>query len=346
MKMADLRRNLAGLYPGYFSLVMATGIVSVGSYQQGWYGIAWILFLLGLVAYVILWLETIVRLGFFLPRLLTDLVNYGRGPGFFTMVSASCVLGIQVLTLTKNLSAAAILWGLGAILWFFLVYTFFAAVTVREKKPTLARGISGAWLHTVVSTQAVSVLGTLVVQAFPGFEKEMLFLSLSMYLLGSMLYILIITLILYRFLFFSLTAPEFTPPYWIDMGAEAITSLAGATLILAAPQSRLLEGLLPFLKGFTLFFWVTGSWWIPLLFILTAWRYFWKRYPPHYEPRSWSMIFPLGMYPVCTWQLIHAMNLDFLVWIPRFFIYVSLLAWLVTFGAMIHRFGKEFFGLL
>lgn len=113
------------------------------------------------------------------------------------------------------------------------------------------------------------------------------------------------------------------------MGAEAITSLAGATLILATPRFPLLEAILPFLKGFTLFFWVTGSWWIPLLLILTAWRYLWKRYPLGYEPRSWSMIFPLGMYPVCTLQLIKALNLDFLVWIPHLFTYISLLAWLL-----------------
>lgn len=160
MNKARLTRAVADLYPGYFALVMATGIVSIGSHQLGFYWIAWILFLLGIVAYVALWLQTILRLGFFLPRLLTDLVDYGRGPGFFTLISATCVLGIQVLALTKDLRAAAILWILSAVLWLILIYTFFAALTVREKKPTLAQGISGGWLHTVVSTEAVSVLGT------------------------------------------------------------------------------------------------------------------------------------------------------------------------------------------
>jgi tellurite resistance protein TehA-like permease len=335
--MMSLRRTVADLYPGYFALVMATGVISVASYQLGFHWLGWILFGINLVAFGILWLQTIARSIAFLPRLLADLLDYRRGPGFFTTVAATCVVGIQIMILTKNLLVPAILWAVATVLWVVLIYTFFAAITVRENKPTLAQGISGAWLNTVVSTQAVSILGTMVASRFHVVGTNVLFFSLSMFLLGCMLYILIIALILYRFLFFSLTAPEFSPAYWIDMGAEAITALAGATLILAAPRLPLLEQILPFLKGFTLFFWVTGSWWIPLLLILTIWRYLWKGYPVSYEPRSWAMIFPLGMYPACTLELIKAMDLNLLSWIPRFFIYVALLAWLVTFAAMLRE---------
>ena len=48
-------------------------------------------------------------------------------------------LGIQILILTNNLLVPAILWALGTVLWFVLIYAFFAAITVRENKPTLAR---------------------------------------------------------------------------------------------------------------------------------------------------------------------------------------------------------------
>jgi len=152
-------RKLADLYPGYFALVMATGIVSVAGYQLGFYWVAWILFVINIVAYGFLSLQTVARLVRFRPRLLADLVDYRRGPGFFTEVAATCVLGIQIVILTNNFLVPAILWALGTVLWFVLIYAFFAAITVRENKPTLEKGISGAWLNTVVSTQGVSILG-------------------------------------------------------------------------------------------------------------------------------------------------------------------------------------------
>ena len=76
-----------------------------------------------------------------------------------------------------------------------------------------------------------------------------LFFALCMYLLGAMLYLTIITLIFYRFTFLTLTVDQLTPPYWINMGAVAITTLAGASLLLQADRWPFLVMLRPFLTG-------------------------------------------------------------------------------------------------
>jgi len=77
--------------------------------------------------------------------------------------------------------------------------------------------------------------------AFKGRHHEgMLFFSLVMFLIGGMLYLIIIVLIFYRLMFFAIKPEAFTPPYWINMGAAAISTLAGAMLVLGSFAFELL----------------------------------------------------------------------------------------------------------
>lgn len=176
------------------------------------------------------------------------------------------------------------------------------------------------WLLIIVSTQSISVLGSQVSGYIPFSQDIVLFFTLAMFLCGCMFYIIIITLIVYRMSFFEMRAEEFAPAYWINMGAVAISTLAGSNLILNAQNWSFIQEILPFLKGFTLFFWAIGTWWIPLIFILGLWRHVYKQFPLKYHPQYWGMIFPLGMYTACTVKLSQALELHFLMVIPSIFI--------------------------
>ena len=342
-----LLRAAADLFPGYFALVMATGIISIACFLLGMQTISLVLLVVDIVAYFVLCLLLLLRLLLFLPRVEADIQDHVKGPGFFTVVAGTCVLGSALIIVLDRSGPAMWLWFAGIVLWTIIMYTFFTAVTVRETKPSIEAGLNGGWLLAVVATQSISVLGTLLVTRLGEHREPILFFTLCMFLLGCMLYLPLITLIFYRFTFVNVSTAALTPPYWINMGAVAITTLAGARLIIAAPGWPLLNEVTPFLKGFTLFFWAAGTWWIPLLLALGFWRHVYKKFPLRYDPQYWGMVFPFGMYTVCTFQLSKALAFPPLMAIPRYFIYLALAGWLATsigligslFSRGLHRSG-------
>lgn len=334
------------LNPSYFAGVMATGIVSIAAQLSGMETIGWVLFRLNAVLFGIICFLTLIRLARHFPRMVEDFTSHARGAGFFTLVPATCVLGAQFMLFLDGSALGErfglLLWIAGIVLWLLLMYTFIPVMTIQHVSSTLETGINGAWLLAVVATQAISVLGVSVAPLLP-WEDGIQFLNLAMFLAGCMLYVMIITLIFYRLTFLGLTPEMFTPPYWINMGAVAITTLAGSTLILNASHWGFFQEILPFLKGFTLFFWAIGTWWIPVLVVVFSWRHLYKRVPLRYDPAYWGMVFPLGMYTACTYKLTEAIGLPFLGTIPHIFVYFALIAWSATFIGLLHRVANSLY---
>jgi len=328
--------NLAGLSPANFGIVMATGIVSLAAHLLGMPRVAHALFMLNIAAYSVLWVLTLARMIRHPRRFFGDMVDHLRGPGFFTTVAGTSVLGSQFVILAGNREIGIALAIVAVLLWIGLTYTIFTAFTVKDSKPPLDQGLSGAWLLAVVATQSIAMLSALLAAHLGQPAKLQLnFFAFSMWLWGGMLYIWMMSLIFYRYTFFRLSPGDLSPPYWINMGAMAISTLAGSLLIINAPDAPFLVTVLPFLKGFTVFYWATGTWWIPMLVVLALWRHVYKRYPLRYDPLYWGAVFPLGMYAVGTQEMSAAMALDFLGWLPPVFLYAALIAWGAAFAGLV-----------
>ncbi|MGD9791138.1 MAG: tellurite resistance/C4-dicarboxylate transporter family protein [Phycisphaerales bacterium] len=343
---AAIDRAAANLLPAYFALVMATGIVSLAASIQGFALVARGMFWLNLVFFAALWGLSLLRIARHRDRLIADVNDHNRSVGFFTSVPAACVLGTQALLIADMPGLAWSLWVLGAALWAIVTYTVFTALTVKPVKPALADGLNGGWLVSIVATQAVSVLASQFSAHAAGAgagehgTDALLFIALVMWLGGAMLYVWIISLIFYRYTFFPFKPSDLSPPYWINMGAMAISTLAGATLLLSGKHSPLIESLAPFIKGATLLFWATATWWIPMLLILGVWRHIVNRFPLRYDPLYWGAVFPLGMYSVATARMVSAMNLPYLRSLPPVFCYVALAAWAAALLGLAHRIVK------
>jgi tellurite resistance protein TehA-like permease len=334
---APASAGVAGLHPAYFALVMATGIVSLAAHLEGMRLLGRALFGLNLIFYPALWLLLIVRIVRHRAQVAADLGNHGRAVGFFTIVAATAVLGSECLVVGGAFRPAVALWAAAIGLWALLTYTIFTVLTVKLEKPPLAEGLNGGWLVAVVAAQSVAVLGAQITPQLDGGRAAAALFSLAMWLGGGMLYIWIIGLIFYRYTFFPMSPADLSPPYWINMGAAAISTLAGAYLALIAPASTLLAGLLPFIRGLTLMWWATATWWIPMLLSLGIWRHVFRKFPFRYDPLYWGAVFPLGMYTVATIRLAVAIDAPYLLAIPRVSVYVALVAWALALIGLVSR---------
>lgn len=332
-----LKKRLAELHPAYFALVMATGILSIGCHLMGLAESAQFLFWINVPIYGLLWVLYIARAKLFPSNFLNDWVSHKRGFGFFTLVAATNVLGSQFFTLQNNVEAATVLWWAGLVLWAICTYSIFILLAVQKQKPRLEEGINGGWLISVVATQSVCVLGCLVKPQILGYNDFSALLLLSFWLFGGMLYIWLISLIFYRYMFFRFEPSDLAPPYWINMGAVAITTLAGAELIGAFGDLPVIYDMLPFIKGLTTMYWATATWWIPMLLLLGIWRHGVQRFKFAYDPLYWGLVFPLGMYSVCTFKLGAILKITIFSLIAQTFLIFALIAWLLTFLSMIQR---------
>lgn len=315
---------VAGLSPAYFSVVMATGIVAMASTLHGWPGLALGLTWLNMFMYAVLWVLTLWRLLVYPKRLVADIENVRTSFGFFTIVAGTNVLGVEAIRILHNLDLAYGLWLVGVSLWVVFTYPVFYYTMARAKKPDWREALDGGWLLAVVATQSCAVLASQVAKG-----SEMLALASGFWFCcGSLLYIVIIAAIFFRLTLFDLGPAQVAPPYWINMGAISITTLAGTRIISDAPRfPGTMGSLLPFFSGITFLFWTFATWWIPLLILLGVWKHAVTRLPLTYTPALWAMVFPLGMYATCTKMMELTFHVRVFGQISGVMVYVAVAVW-------------------
>ncbi len=331
------RDDLKTLHPAYFALVMATGIVSIATYLHGIPVLPVVLFWLNASFLAGLAVATGARILRYPRAFAADIQSHSRGVGFFTTVAAIAVFGTELVSLIDAAAIAAVFWIAAAVLWFVTFYGVLSVLTVKPDKPSLADGLNGGWLVSVVASQSVAMLTVLISAAgvLAGLERPLLFAALVLWLGGGVLYLWIMTLIFFRYTFVHMSPEDLTPPYWINMGAVAISALVGATLIEHTALSRDVAEIVPFVKGVTLVFWAIATLWVPMLLTLGVWRYLICGVPVAYDPLYWGGVFPLGMYSVSTYHLAKILAAPFLLPLSQLFMVIAVLAWAATFAGLV-----------
>lgn len=327
---ADSR--IAVLYPGYFALVMATGIISNALRFEGHGVLSDLMFLGNVVAFPWLAILMAARALRFPRALWSDLINPRLVFAFFTLVAASDVLGIGMHL--RGFEAVALgLWLFALGTWLVLIYFSFGVLTFLNTAHG-ANVVHGGWLIAIVGTESLVILGTFVAPATGELAPAVFVLIHMLWGVGLGLYGIFITLFAYRIFFFDVGQEDITPLLWVVMGAAAITTNAGSTLLLTDNGIPFLLAMRPFIDGVTLIMWAWATWWIPLLILFGVWKHGVLRVPITYTPMLWSLVFPLGMYALASLRLALAADFPPLRTISQAMVWIAVAVWVATLAGL------------
>jgi tellurite resistance protein TehA-like permease len=317
---------LRQLSPGYFAAVMATGIISVGLETEGRRLLSRILLVLAAVAFVALILLNGWRLLSHRTELVEDFTHPLRGFGFYTFVAAADVMAARIAT-THGVLALWLL-GVAAVCWLLRGYAVPWTTRLGAGEHPIVAAANGTWFMWAVGGQSVAVAAAVLGVVHPD-SGTLPAVAVGAWFLGVFLYAVDGVFVAMRLLAYDFGADDLTPPYWVAMGAAAITALAGAE-IGNLPTSPLLDTVGTAIRSGSLFAWVLASWLMPALFAMGWWRHVTHRVPLRYDANLWSIVFPLGMYAVASQRLGATDGFSALADVGRVWIWVSFAAWLVT----------------
>lgn len=331
--MTPREGGLRHLYPGYFALVMATGIVSTVLSAVGYPWASGALLAVAGASFIVLCLLYLARAVRYPQALRADLAAPERAYAFFTFVAACNVLGVR-LALDGQRTATLVLAVVSAVTWAALSYGVPAYLILGPRPRPVFAGVNGTWFIWVVGTQSIAIAAAVLEQGQPpATERAAALVATLMWSVGVMLYLIVAAIVLVRLLLLEVTPGDLSPPYWIAMGATAITVLAAARL-LEMDATPVTVATREVVTGFAVILWAFGSWLVPLLVVFSVWRFRASRWF-RYDPTLWSVVFPLGMYAAASLQIAGAARLPLVGEIGGVAAWVAVTAWTVVFVAML-----------
>lgn len=243
------------------------------------------------------------------------------------------MLGTRLVHDGHDLVSGGLL-AVGLAVWLLLGYVIPTLSVLGNKDLPVLRHTNGTWFIWAVASQSVAVLAaTLQPTGVPG-SNVLSFVAVFSWALGVFLYAVVGVLLIVRLGQYPFTPADITPPYWVAMGATAITVLAGSRIVDMndAPSVDVTRSLV---AGLALLFWGFGTWLIPALLAVGWWRHVTHRVPMSYTPAWWSMVFPIAMYGVGSFFLGEADHLPILMGVGRVVIVIAVIVWAIVFVSML-----------
>jgi tellurite resistance protein TehA-like permease len=328
-----VRHAVRGLTPGYFAIVMGSGIISVGMRLNSHETLSTALLVVCAASYAVLVVITGWRLLAYRGDVVSDFTDSGRAFGFFTFIAGTDVLGVR-LAMDARYLATAVLLMVAVTSWLALGYVIpWTAVLSNHHRPVIANA-NGTWFIWVVASQSVAVSAASLEPVYRSLRDGLAVVAVFSWSVGVFLYAAAGIFVAARMMLYEFRPADLNPPYWVAMGACAITVLAAARIVEMA-DAPMVEATRGLIAGAAVVFWAFATWLIPALVAAGWWRHVTHRIPLRYEATLWSIVFPLGMYAVAGIYLGRADHLPIVGWIGKAWLWVAFAAWALTLVAML-----------
>ncbi|SDT44760.1 tellurite resistance/C4-dicarboxylate transporter family protein [Microlunatus soli] len=331
-----MHQALRELSPGYFAAVMATGIISIELAAHDFPVLSRIMLVVAIGAFVALLALNVWRFVAHRHELLHDFTHPLRGFGFYTFVAAIDVVAVRI-ALTQHVVATVLL-SISIVLWLTRGYLIPWTTRLGAGEHPIAAAANGTWFIWAVGAQSISVAAAVLTPFGAG--QWLPLIAVGAWCLGLFLYLVDGVFVVMRLLSYPFTARDLTPPYWVAMGAAAITALAGSK-VATLPPGPFADLVRPAIRPAALFAWVIASWLLPALVAMGWWRHVTHRVPLRYDANMWSIVFPLGMYGMACTSIARADRLPYLGTLGTLWVWISLGAWLLTALAGIRHLARD-----
>lgn len=318
--------------PGYFAVVMGTGIVTTGAGQRGWHTLADVLLLLTVLEYATLVLLILWRIGAYRDVVVADLRNPRVSFGFFTFVAGTNVLAAALAT-RGHLTAATVLLCVGVVSITVLGYVIPWLVLLARGSRSVLPDVNGTWFLWAVASHSVTIGAAILEHHATAGKEALAALAVISWSIGIVLYVATAVLVLMRLIMLPVGPQDIDPPYWILMGLSALVVVAG-THIIDMADTPLVDDVRGLVAGLVVLFWCVAAWLLPVMVVLGVWRHGVCRVPLRYTPALWSIVFPLGMFAASGMALGGTDRMPFATSIGRELMWASLAVWALTYLAM------------
>src|SRR5690606_20295195 len=136
-----------------------------------------------------------------------------------------------------------------------------SAVLSRSERPVVALA-NGTWFIWVVASQSDAVAATTLENEYAGARQELAILAVLSWSVGVFLYAASAIIVSMRIMLYPLDPEDLDPPYWVSMGAVAITVVAGAQ-IADMESAPMVDATRALIAGLSVVFWAFATWLIP-----------------------------------------------------------------------------------